>query len=159
IEGLTHAFEHARAAHELGARLGAGVPRAGLDRRRRGRLTGVNRHRQLPRHQSPRPGRFLMAGLGHVPRPVSCSTPCFYTRTMPVSGSIDKRGFLLYPSILLMPDILATIPLSAVRVFEAAARLKSFTRAAEALGVTQAAVSWQIKALEQRLGQSLFQRL
>ncbi|MDP3747919.1 MAG: LysR substrate-binding domain-containing protein [Phenylobacterium sp.] len=58
-----------------------------------------------------------------------------------------------------MSDILATIPLSAIRIFEAAARLKSFTRAAEELGVTQAAVSWQVKALERRLDQALFQRL
>jgi LysR family glycine cleavage system transcriptional activator len=58
-----------------------------------------------------------------------------------------------------MSDILATIPLSAIRVFEAAARLKSFTRAAQELGVTQAAVSWQVKALEQRLAQPLFLRL
>ena len=58
-----------------------------------------------------------------------------------------------------MPDPLANIPLSALRIFEAAARLKSFTRAAEELGVTQAAVSWQVKALEQRLGQALFRRL
>jgi LysR family glycine cleavage system transcriptional activator len=58
-----------------------------------------------------------------------------------------------------MPDILATIPLSALRIFEAAARLKSFTRAADELGVTQAAVSWQVKALEQRLDQPLFRRL
>ncbi len=58
-----------------------------------------------------------------------------------------------------MPDILATIPLSALRIFEAAARLASFTRAADELGVTQAAVSWQVKALEQRLGQPLFLRL
>ena len=58
-----------------------------------------------------------------------------------------------------MPDALASIPLSALRLFEAAARLKSFTRAAEELGVTQAAVSWQVKALEQRLGQALFRRL
>jgi LysR family glycine cleavage system transcriptional activator len=58
-----------------------------------------------------------------------------------------------------MSDPLAAIPLSSLRVFEAAARLKSFTRAAEALGMTQAAVSWQIKALEQRLGLSLFRRL
>ena len=57
-----------------------------------------------------------------------------------------------------MADILATIPLSAIRIFEAAARLKSFTRAAEELGVTQAAVSWQVKALEQRLAQPLFLR-
>lgn len=58
-----------------------------------------------------------------------------------------------------MPDILASLPLSAIRVFEAAARLKSFTRAADELGVTQAAVSWQVKALEQRLDQALFTRL
>jgi len=58
-----------------------------------------------------------------------------------------------------MSDPLATIPLSAIRVFEAAARLKSFTRAADELNITQAAVSWQVKALEQRLGQALFRRL
>lgn len=58
-----------------------------------------------------------------------------------------------------MSDPLASVPLSSLRVFEAAARLKSFTRAAESLGMTQAAVSWQIKALEQRLGLTLFRRL
>jgi LysR family glycine cleavage system transcriptional activator len=58
-----------------------------------------------------------------------------------------------------MSDPLAAIPLSAIRVFEAAARLRSFTRAAAELNITQAAVSWQVKALEQRLGQSLFSRL
>jgi LysR family glycine cleavage system transcriptional activator len=58
-----------------------------------------------------------------------------------------------------MPDILAILPLSAIRIFEAAARLKSFTRAADELGVSQAAVSWQVKALEQRLDQPLFVRL
>ena len=58
-----------------------------------------------------------------------------------------------------MSDPLAGVPLSSLRVFEAAARLKSFTRAAESLGMTQAAVSWQVKALEQRLGLTLFRRL
>ena len=58
-----------------------------------------------------------------------------------------------------MPDPLVGLPLSSIRVFEAAARLNSFTRAAEELGMTQAAVSWQIKALETRLGFSLFRRL
>lgn len=58
-----------------------------------------------------------------------------------------------------MPDILSRLPLAAIRVFEAAARMKSFTRAADELGVTQAAVSWQVKALEQRLDQPLFNRL
>ena len=49
-------------------------------------------------------------------------------------------------------------PLNAVRVFEAAARLGSFTAAACELGMTQAAVSYQIKLLEGRLGQALFLR-
>lgn len=50
-------------------------------------------------------------------------------------------------------------PLSAVRAFEAAARLSSFTRAAEELHMTQAAVSYQIKQLEKQLGLTLFRRL
>jgi DNA-binding transcriptional LysR family regulator len=50
-------------------------------------------------------------------------------------------------------------PLNALRAFEAAARHLSFTRAAEELRVTQAAVSHQVKALEQRLGIALFRRL
>lgn len=40
------------------------------------------------------------------------------------------------------------LPLNALRTFEAVARLGSFTKAADELGVTQAAVSHQIKALE-----------
>jgi LysR family transcriptional regulator, glycine cleavage system transcriptional activator len=50
-------------------------------------------------------------------------------------------------------------PLNAVVVFEAAARHLSFTRAADSLHVTQAAVSHQIKALEEWLGVPLFHRL
>jgi LysR family glycine cleavage system transcriptional activator len=49
-------------------------------------------------------------------------------------------------------------PLAAVRVFEAAARHQSFTQAAAELGMTQAAVSYQIKLLEERLGVPLFLR-
>lgn len=49
-------------------------------------------------------------------------------------------------------------PLSAVRVFDAAARHQNFTRAAAELGMTQAAVSYQIRLLEERLGLSLFTR-
>lgn len=49
-------------------------------------------------------------------------------------------------------------PLAAIRAFEAAARLLSFTRAADELGMTQAAVSYQIKLLEERIGAPLFLR-
>lgn len=49
-------------------------------------------------------------------------------------------------------------PLSAVRVFEAAARHQNFTAAAAELGMTQAAVSYQIRLLEERLGLPLFAR-
>ncbi len=49
-------------------------------------------------------------------------------------------------------------PLTATRVFEAAARHENFTRAAAELGMTQAAVSYQIRLLEERLGVPLFMR-
>jgi len=49
-------------------------------------------------------------------------------------------------------------PLAAIRVFEAAARHGNFTRAADELGTTQAAVSYQIKILEERVGAPLFAR-
>jgi len=50
-------------------------------------------------------------------------------------------------------------PLNGLRAFEAAARHLSFTRAAEELHVTQAAISHQVKGLEGRLGMPLFVRL
>lgn len=49
-------------------------------------------------------------------------------------------------------------PLRALRAFEAAARWSSFTRAADELNVTQAAVSHQVRLLEQHLGEHLFIR-
>jgi LysR family glycine cleavage system transcriptional activator len=49
-------------------------------------------------------------------------------------------------------------PLNALKAFEAAARHASFARAAEELGVTPAAVSHQVKALEAWLGAPLFVR-
>lgn len=48
--------------------------------------------------------------------------------------------------------------LPALRVFEAAARHLSFTKAAQELNVTQAAVSHQVRALEEQLGLALFRR-
>lgn len=51
------------------------------------------------------------------------------------------------------------LPLNALRAFESSARHLSFTRAARELNVTQAAVSQQVRALEDRLGARLFTRL
>ena len=50
-------------------------------------------------------------------------------------------------------------PLTALRAFDAAARHMSFARAADELNVTPAALSFQIKSLEEHLGQPLFRRL
>lgn len=49
-------------------------------------------------------------------------------------------------------------PLNALRVFDAAARHASFTRAGDELGMTQTAVSYQIRLLEETLGETLFLR-
>ncbi|MEM1160164.1 MAG: transcriptional regulator GcvA [Pseudomonadota bacterium] len=56
-----------------------------------------------------------------------------------------------------MPDRLP--PLTALRAFEAAARHMSFAKAAEELFVTPAALSYQIKQLEEHLGVPVFRRL
>jgi LysR family transcriptional regulator, glycine cleavage system transcriptional activator len=49
-------------------------------------------------------------------------------------------------------------PLSALRPFEAAARLESFSRAADELHLTHGAVSHQVRALEEHVGTALFLR-
>lgn len=49
-------------------------------------------------------------------------------------------------------------PLNLLRAFEATARLQSFTKAAEELNVTRAAVSQQVKSLELQLNATLFER-
>ena len=50
-------------------------------------------------------------------------------------------------------------PLTALRAFDAAARHMSFAKAAEELSVTPAALSFQIKSLEEHLGAPLFRRM
>ncbi|WP_237154636.1 LysR substrate-binding domain-containing protein [Oryzibacter oryziterrae] len=50
------------------------------------------------------------------------------------------------------------IPLNTLRVFEAVARLMSFTKAGAELGMTQTAVSYQVKLLEDTLETPLFLR-
>jgi DNA-binding transcriptional LysR family regulator len=53
---------------------------------------------------------------------------------------------------------MSTLDVDAVRTFVAIADLKSFTRAAEALGSTQGAISVKLKRLENRLGKKLIER-
>ena len=51
-----------------------------------------------------------------------------------------------------------TLPLQAVKVFDAVARHMNFTKAADELNMTQSAVSYQIKLLESFIGAPLFLR-
>src|SRR5512139_1007248 len=58
-----------------------------------------------------------------------------------------------------MHKVLRSLPsLDFLRGFEAAGRLRSFTRAAEELFLTQSALSRQVKAIEDALGVPLFER-
>jgi LysR family glycine cleavage system transcriptional activator len=50
------------------------------------------------------------------------------------------------------------LPLNALRAFEVAGRLESFTKASHELNVTQGAVSRQVQHLEEILGRQLFER-
>ena len=54
--------------------------------------------------------------------------------------------------------MIPNLPLNALRTFEAVATRLSFAKGAEALNVTPAAVSSQVRALEERLNQPLFHR-
>lgn len=57
------------------------------------------------------------------------------------------------------PSTRSLPPLNWLRAFEAAARLMSFTQAGRELGVTQSAISQNVRLLEAHLGQRLFERM
>lgn len=57
-----------------------------------------------------------------------------------------------------LPNMLPNLPFSALRTFEAVARLRGFGRAAEELGVTQSSVSQQVKVVEEWIGTRLLVR-
>ncbi len=78
---------------------------------------------------------------------------------MNVKVCVCKREFLSHGLDLLMPHSDRLPPLGALRAFEAAARHMSFSKAAEELRVTPAAISHQIHTLELDLGVRLFSRL
>src|SRR5438477_10257234 len=53
---------------------------------------------------------------------------------------------------------MSSLPLTALRAFEVAARRSSYTRAAEELHLTHGALSHQMRLLEEELGVALFER-
>src|SRR3546814_14869853 len=70
-----------------------------------------------------------------------------------------RTDTLLPYTTLFRSDMKRThLPLNALRVLDAAARHLSFTRAADELAVTPAAVGQQVRALEETLGVVLFRR-
>ncbi len=74
-------------------------------------------------------------------------------RPLVIAGRMGRAS-----SIAVNPPRPRLPPLNALRAFEAAARHESFARAADELGVTPAAVSHQVKSLEEWLGCLLFVR-
>src|SRR5262245_56225347 len=76
-------------------------------------------------------------------------------RSGPPAAAIPMRHF--HP-MAVDPPRPRMPPLNALRAFEAAARHESFAKAADELGVTPAAISHQVKALEEWLGAALFVR-
>jgi LysR family transcriptional regulator, glycine cleavage system transcriptional activator len=87
---------------------------------------------------------------GAVPRPFSRRGAGFATSKR--SGNDEENSCLEDGMARKMP------PLNPLHVFEASARLGSFTKAAEELGVTQSAVSRQVAVLEAYVRQRLFIR-
>jgi LysR family transcriptional regulator, regulator of gene expression of beta-lactamase len=70
-----------------------------------------------------------------------------------------RKGIYFMNNMRLSHDYRSlTVSLNGLKAFESAARHLSFTAAATELGVTQSAVSHQIKQLEDRLGTTLFRR-
>lgn len=78
-------------------------------------------------------------------------------------NSGEKQRILLEVSIFLISPGYHSMrrlpPLQALLAFDAAARLGSFTRAAQELALTQSAISHQIQQLEEWTGQPLFRRI
>lgn len=89
---------------------------------------------------------------------LSCS---FFSCTLdgPLSAFAQTRLFTASVKLYLCEMADRLPPLTALRAFEAAARHLSFAQAAAELNVTPAALSFQIKSLEQHLGQPVFRRL
>src|SRR5579864_6624639 len=84
----------------------------------------------------------------YYPRMLCSEWPCHSMASCRVPSSVRH----------VLPSAYDRLPLNALRVFEAVATRLNFTEAAEALHVTPAAVSQQIKSLEEYLQTPLFRR-
>lgn len=85
---------------------------------------------------------------------------CLVGLYMPIDITLYKREFYAIQLRKTCVNMATTLPpLTALRAFDAAARHMSFSRAADELNVTPAALSFQIKSLEEHLGQPLFRRM
>ncbi len=79
---------------------------------------------------------------------------------MPIANKTDKRDFSIVQLSFTYVNMVNRLPpLTSLRAFEAAARHMSFAKAADELSVTPAALSFQIKSLEDHLGDKVFKRL
>ena len=74
------------------------------------------------------------------------------------AGAARERSVASAPRPRAMAPSLSRLPLTALRAFVVAARHLSFARAAAELHVTPAAISQQIRQLEEQLGRLLFRR-
>jgi len=93
---------------------------------------------------------FILLGLSGIVLLVAFWVACGYITNDQISTKHELNSRMDAPAKL--------PPLGMLRVFEAAARLGSFSAAAEELHVTHSAVSHQIRALEEQLGFALFHR-
>jgi LysR family glycine cleavage system transcriptional activator len=87
-------------------------------------------------------------------------TTCILTAIKAIC-CVATDDLLSFARLVLLTNTALSIalpPLNALRAFEAAARHLSFRKAAEELHVTPAAISHQLKALEDYLGVKLFRR-
>ncbi|CAI0748182.1 HTH-type transcriptional activator AmpR [Serratia ficaria] len=75
------------------------------------------------------------------------------------AGLTSDNNFSQHKEKLIANPMRNRLPLNALRAFESSARHLNFTRAGLELSVTQAAVSQQVRALEEQLGIQLFRRL
>lgn len=94
--------------------------------------------------------RPIQVLLGQVPKPATTGNFCTADRPRGRTAQYDSQK--------VFGRAMNSQPLPYLDTFAAAAELSSFTAAGRSLGLTQAAVSQRVQALEKTLGKSLFRR-